>query len=424
MLKESLSEPRRGTVLVTDADRGSALAIIRSLGRQGWRVIAADSDPRSLGFRSRYAQDRLLYPAPTVAPQAFVDTLYDAVREKEIDLVLPVTDEVLHLLAHARARFEEVCQLALADAAALELVTDKSKTLELAERLGVPIPSTRVVQTFEEAREAARSLRCPVVLKPALSSYYLPERGVIESCSVCYAKDLKDLSERMHRFEGRYKVLLQEYCPGIGHGVEMLAYRGQPVAAFQHKRLAEIPISGGASAWRESVPLDPTLYTYASRLVDALEWTGLIMVEFKVGKDVRLMEINGRVWGSLPLAVLSGMDFPGRLAELYFGEPPVPNATPASEYKVGVRAFNLDLILLWIPQVLFGKQRYPFLPHPKRRQAVAAALGLLDPKQKWDIGSWEDPRPALAAIPKMARKLGDKLKKAMQSARRNDVNGF
>ena len=41
----------------------------------------------------------------------------------------------------------------------------------------------------------------------------------------------------------------------------------------QHRRLREIPIHGGASALRESVPLDPLLYDYAVKLLEALDWT-------------------------------------------------------------------------------------------------------------------------------------------------------
>ena len=54
----SQSKQRQPTILVTDTGRGSAISIIRSLGRKGWRVIAADSDPRSLGFQSRYAHEQ------------------------------------------------------------------------------------------------------------------------------------------------------------------------------------------------------------------------------------------------------------------------------------------------------------------------------------------------------------------------------
>ena len=41
-------------VLVTDAGRGCSIATIRSLGRAGYKVIAGDADPRSIGFRSRF----------------------------------------------------------------------------------------------------------------------------------------------------------------------------------------------------------------------------------------------------------------------------------------------------------------------------------------------------------------------------------
>jgi hypothetical protein len=133
------------------------------------------------------------------------------------------------------------------------------------------------------------------------------------------------------------------------------------------------------------------------------------MVEFKIGESVRLMEINGRVWGSLPLAVLSGMDFPARLAELYFFGPPPAADGPATDYKVGVRAHNLELSLSWIVQVLLRRRRYSFLPIPDRRQAMAAALGLLDPRERLDLASLDDPGPGLMEIPKIARKFLGKL---------------
>ncbi len=147
------------------------------------------------------------------------------------------------------------------------------------------------------------------------------------------------------------------------------------------------------------------------------------MIEFKVdesgpshekpaGSDgertVRLMEINGRVWGSLPLAVLSGMDFPARLAELYFRGPPSMTTEPNSDYRIGLRTFNLELILKWIARVLVGRPRCRFLPTPRRRAVFAALVGLLSPRQKFDLSSLEDLRPAIAEIGKIARKFWGK----------------
>src|SRR5687768_14661134 len=127
----------RGTVLVTDSARGSALAIIRSLGRAGYRVIAADCQKTNAGFRSRYVSERLLYPDPLEHPEACIDALLHAVHAQSIDLVLPVTDSVILPLAAVRDRFAGVTRLAIPSSGGLEVVTNKEQTVTLATRLGV-----------------------------------------------------------------------------------------------------------------------------------------------------------------------------------------------------------------------------------------------------------------------------------------------
>ncbi len=404
-------------MLVVDTDRGSAVAVIRSLGRAGWNVIAADSRRRSLGFRSRYASERVVYPDPETASGSFVDAIERLVDGGRVDLVIPTTDEVIQPLVHARERLERHCRLAVADSDALERVTDKSRTLALAQELGVPVPPTRVVNSTAEAEEASRSMRWPLVVKPAVSRFYRPGRGVVESFSVTYARDLESLRDRMAPLSGRCAVLLQEYCPGVGEGVELLASEGRVLAAFQHRRLAEVPLTGGRSAWRESVALDAELYAHASRLVEALCWSGLMMVEFRVGEEARLMEINGRIWGSLPLAVRSGIDFPARLAELATCGPPPSDVAPEVDYLLGVRAFNLELTLNWMLRMLFARRRSQPVPIPERRRLLAAALGLLSWRQKLDLTCADDPWPALCEPFRIARKGAGKLWSALAGGR-------
>lgn len=393
-------------VLVTDAGRGSAIAVIRSLGCRGVHVVAADFDPRSAGFRSRYAAARVVYPSPKERPEEAVAALAAAAREHEIDLIVPVTDELALPLSRARASLP--CAVAVPEQAALDVAANKERTLALARELGIPVPATTVVETVEEALAAAPGLGWPVVVKP-LASRVFTDEGV-ETLEVAYAGDTGELEARMRAVGGRCPVLLQEYCPGEGHGVELLLDRGRPLAAFQHHRLREVPITGGASSFRESVALDPVLHRHAVRLLSALEWTGLAMVEFRVGRDgPRLMEVNGRIWGSFPLAVKSGVDFPLRLAELYL--PALRNGANAANghYRVGVRSRNLDLELLWIGSVLRRQRRYPYLPAPPRRRALAAALRLAYPRDGYDVLSARDPGPGLAELGRLARKLPKKV---------------
>jgi predicted ATP-grasp superfamily ATP-dependent carboligase len=74
----------------------------------------------------------------------------------------------------------------------------------------------------------------------------------------------------------------------------------------------------------------------ALALLQALQWDGLAMVEFKVDPSdgtATLMEVNGRYWGSISLPLLAGMDFPLYQWKLVHDEAPnVP-----STYAVGTK---------------------------------------------------------------------------------------
>jgi hypothetical protein len=137
------------------------------------------------------------------------------------------------------------------------------------------------------------------------------------------------------------------------------------------------------------------------------------MVEYRVGPDGPvLMEINGRVWGSMPLAVTAGMDFPARLVDLYTGRPTVDGAARpavATDYATGVRARNLELDLVWIGSVLRGSRRASIVPWPSRRAALGAMADLVDPRIRDDILAWRDPVPGAAELVRIVGKLASKL---------------
>jgi predicted ATP-grasp superfamily ATP-dependent carboligase len=132
-------------------------------------------------------------------------------------------------------------------------------------------------------------------------------------------------------------VLAQERIDGPGVGVFLCCHAGKVVATFAHRRLREKPPSGGQSVLCESVAAEPQALEHASKLLAALAWDGVAMVEFKrnlADGSLRLMEINGRFWGSLQLAIDAGVDFPNLLVALRNGQPP---ASPP-RYKLGVRS--------------------------------------------------------------------------------------
>ena len=193
-------------------------------------------------------------------------------RFESFDLVIPCDDFSIlplqlrrHELANAR--------IALLDEDAFRIASDKQQTYELARELGISLPRQTRVDSVEEIAPLARDFGWPLVLKPA-SSITAAEPGTRNV--VRKARSLAEVQEI-----ARPPLLVQENFIGIGVGVEMLCREGEVLVAFQHERVHE-PMSGGGSTYRKSVPLSPHLLDAARRLMRAMRYTGVGMVEFKV----------------------------------------------------------------------------------------------------------------------------------------------
>lgn len=378
-------------VLVLDGDQASALAIVRSLGRRGITVDAGERGAKFLSSHSRYVHDSLIYPDPLAYPAAFVETITERLRHTHYDLVIPVAEDTLQPLAAAREAIEKLAKLAIAPAAGLEIMTDKARTFALAEQLGVPVPASRTFTSEAELSMAAPALTYPVVLKPARS---IAAKTRVK-LNVLYAHDAEELLARAEGPLALGEVIVQEYFRGAGVGVELLADHGEIVYAFQHKRLHELPLTGGGSCLRESVPVNPVLLEHSKKLMRATEWHGVAMVEFKLDEatnNSRLMEVNPRFWGSLPLAVAAGADFPYYLVELMTrGKRP----ESISAHEIGTISRKLSSDVYWYVQVLRPDQDEPLIRWPSRQEILHDTLLAFSPRHNFDVQTFSDPKPGL-----------------------------
>src|SRR5204863_8807497 len=170
--------------------------------------------------------------------------------------------------------------------------------------------------------------------------------------------------------------LVQEYVAGEESSVQFLCDRGAVVAGCANRRLRSVNPVGGVGALKQTVPLSYRgLGERAESLASALKWSGPMMVEFKTDRETsrpKLMEINGRFWGSLPLAVLAGVDFP----YLYYRLAQGLDVEPAGDYVQGIvsRHFIGDLRHLFA--ALFKRDSMRSVAYPTRRRALRNFFGL------------------------------------------------
>src|SRR5204863_8847694 len=110
---------------------------------------------------------------------------------------------------------------------------------------------------------------------------------------------------------------------------------GEARLEFAHRRVRDVRPTGSGSAVRESVAIRPALREAGLAVLRALRWHGVAMVEFRVRADgvPVFLEVNGRFWNSLPLAVYAGADFPAALAELAGRG----DTAARFDYQVGIR---------------------------------------------------------------------------------------
>lgn len=411
------ADPKSAPVLVLDADQGSALAVVRSLGRLGVHVACAASVEQPIAGFSRHAAERTLYPDPLTREGEFIDWIVARQRSHPQEQIIPVTERCVVPLMRHRARLDDA-RLAIAPTAALEQVLDKSRTVALARRLDVAVPSSQTLQgplSAQELQALESPWGYPVVVKPARSVGQSAEQGV--HLSVSYARDARELRNQVQHLLRYGDVILQEFFAGEGVGIELIADHGVIRHAFQHRRLHEVPLTGGGSSLRCSEPVAEVLLDASRKLIAALQWHGVAMVEFKYrpgSGEYRLMEINGRFWGSLPLAVAAGADFPAMLYELMTTGAVAER--PPARHDVVCRQLARDVD--WLEHVLRKAAPPGLAVLPSGSQVARDTLLMLSPRHHFDIQSLRDPRPGWVDLRRLARRQWQRVVELWSQRRR------
>jgi predicted ATP-grasp superfamily ATP-dependent carboligase len=405
---------------VTDGDERPALAITRSLGRRGVSVLVGAERPVSLGSSSRYCDRHITYPSPSRSPEAFDRFLQNLVEREHLDLIVPVSDVTTHLVARRHDALRRHAAVAAPPFDAFDAASNKWSLLQRAAQYGIAIPRTHFVDGLAGLQAQLARIDYPAVIKPARSRMR-SDAGWLAG-SVRYAHSERDLLclYRTTAYLASYPSLIQEWIVGSGIGVFVLCDHGRLVTAFAHRRLREKPPSGGVSVLCESVAVDPDLCRQAMRLLGPLGWHGVAMVEFKqdsrTGRPV-LIEINGRFWGSLQLAIDAGVDFPLLNSQLALGQP--PEVPPI--YKVGLKSRwllgDLDHLLI---RLLHSSRDLP-ATMPSKRETLVDFLKFFAPALHYDVWRRDDPRPSFHELLQYMKSVSTSLADRVRQGRLRDL---
>lgn len=384
-------------VLVTGCDQITPLSVVRSLGHAGLKVLAAGSHPKSICFYSRYTAGRWIYPSQFEDQIGFIKSVLEAVDRYNVGLIFPASESTLVLLDRYRDEVERHTKLAAPSSESIDWAIDKVKTYGFAKKIGIPMPRTFKIDRIAEALHVADEIGYPLIIKRR-GNHLHQSLSTNLDLKVAYIPSKEILVGMLKRVARNNDYpIIQEYCRGVGICVSAVMDGDVPLCLFQYKRTRESPITGGVSAFRESMPLDPRLRDYTVNLLRAMQYRGVAMVEFKYDETrdaFTLMEVNPRIQTSTALALHAGVDIPWIVYNLFARDKKIR----VESYRIGVKCQRLRLDLEGVEHYLRGITQKEFLNGelkrlPAKWKVFWNFLKDSGPWVKGDVFCWSDPLP-------------------------------
>ena len=374
-------------LIVEDGNQRGALSAVRGLGRAGW-TVGVGSPQRGFASRSRWTRRWHEVPSPIEGADLFEAAIIEAIADGGYDVIFGSGDSESMALATIGSRLDT--RVGHPAAPTLLHAYDKARLTESARRVGLSVPST-------STRADDPALTYPVVVKQRLHGGTDGTSGRLETAAAATVGEAETIAAGAR--EKGLEVLFQDAIDG-----SLMAYVA--VADRDHKVIAEVtqraigtfPPGAGVSVRAVTVATDPDLARRVQDLIAEIGWWGVAELQFLVGDDgsPRLIDLNGRFYGSLALAIAAGIDVPGLCASIALDN--VPQDAPKA--RIGVR--------------------YQWLEGDLRRASLERTGGLLRdiwgclrsaPGAAHSLWSLHDPWPAMAFSGILA---GRALRKAVQ----------
>lgn len=267
------------------------------------RIHAADAEPP---FAAGCLAERA-HQIPVIRSPGYLPALMQIVRNERIDLLVPLVDTELLKLAKAREDFAALgCRVLVSTPRVVRICQDKLATFRFLTRHGIDTPQTWT---------PAELLRCRRHRFP----YFLKPRKGSASQGNFVIRDSSELSMLAARFPN---AIIQEFVRGVEHTLDVYTgLDGRPRCVVPRERLE---VRGGEVTKARTVK-DPAIMDIGVRVTQALrDCVGLITIQVIVSREgrIRVIEVNPRFGGGVPLAIYAGANFPLWLLMEWLGRSP------------------------------------------------------------------------------------------------------
>jgi predicted ATP-grasp superfamily ATP-dependent carboligase len=283
------------------------------------------SVPSTYAARSRATAGTVRIPDPGPDPEGFVRAMAGAAEQLRVAAVLPGTETSLTVLAGREADFPKDVVVGVPPREVVERAVDKALLAELSAAAGLKVPETLTV-----ARADVDGISYPAVVKPVTSSI-----RVDDTVRLGWVRKIDTAAELRAALEWMPgdALLVQPFLEGELSAAAGVFWDGK-LLCVEHQVARRIwPPVIGVSSYAETVPPDRELEEQITGLLRAIGWNGIFELQFIRRPDGDyVIDLNTRFYGSLALAVRSGLNLPAIWVDLLLGRTP-----KIGSYRVGVR---------------------------------------------------------------------------------------
>jgi carbamoyl-phosphate synthase large subunit len=301
-------------VLLTCA--GQRVDIVRAFGQAGAETIAADVNPLA---PTLYAADRH-FLAPRIDDPGYIPFLAVAVADHDIELIVPLTDLDMTILAENRGKLGALVLLPGAEVA--ERTIDKYETHLFLQGRGIGSPAAWLPE------DLPADLPYPVLVKA--------RRG-FGSRNIFRAETREELDFFLARTPA--ESFVQEVCAGEEFSIDVFCdLEGRCLNAIPRTMIE----SKGGESIKGMTIADDELIALGRDVSEALGVVGPATVQcFRAAPgDCNVTDVNLRFGGAFPLPLAAGSDYPALALALARGEHPEPRVGEFREGVVMTRFFS------------------------------------------------------------------------------------
>jgi len=330
---------RPGVVVIEGHVQG--LANTRLLGQSVIPVIVIDKG-NCIAKHSKYC--KAFYKCPDYLSEDFIDFLIRLNKAFNLTnwLLLPSNDHVVYNLSLHKDTLSQYYKIITEDIEIIENIYNKRKLLQIADKVGIPIPAT-IMPEFENPRIV--ELRYPILIKgnQGLNFY---KRFKHKAFIINTPDELINIWNKELKEAKPEEYIIQEIIPIVHKTVSVTVFadKGTVYTYWMGVKLREHPVTFGTATCAKSI-YDEEMLKLSKQLIKELNYSGVCEIEWlRDSRDdiPKLIEINARTWLWVGLAAKCGVNYPKIIYE-YMYDGKIPQVTDYLKDKIWLNIYT-DLV--------------------------------------------------------------------------------